>query len=112
MNFLNFSDKIKLINNLENSLLYAQCIYGHYLELFYQTYVIEVLSGRMSQTLKVILKDNVNISDTLGCRLRWLGKLWNLYAKIGQISMTSSQFYSHKRQVDSLFKSYPYLANE
>lgn len=63
------------LNNLENSLLYAQCVYGNYLELFYQTYVIEHLSSRMFQTFETILKENFGISDTHGRKLRWLGKL-------------------------------------
>lgn len=63
------------LNNLQNQLLYTQCVYGYYLELFYQTYLIEHLSGRVPQTFKVILKENVGISDNHGCKLRWLGKL-------------------------------------
>jgi hypothetical protein len=110
---LNFLEQGKIhLNNLQNGLLYAQCIYGYYLELFYQTFVIEHLSGRVTQTFKVILKENFGISDTHGCKLRWLGKLWNRYPKIGQLSMTLSQFYSHRQQVDTLFDNYSLLADE
>lgn len=56
----------------------------------------------MSQTFKVILKENFGISDTHGCKLRWLGKLWNVFAKTSKRSIILSQFYSHREQVVQL----------
>lgn len=100
------------LNNAQIQLLYTQCVYGYYLELFYQTYMVEYLSGRVPQTFKVILKENFNISDSYGRRLRWVGKLWGEHGKIGQLSMTLNEFYSHRQQVDSLFRNYPHLASE
>ena len=115
---VNYNDLFKFLiegkttlNNLQNQ-LYNQCVYGYYLELFYQTYVVEHLSGRVPQNFKVILKENFDISESYGCKLRWLGKLWNEYSKIGQLSMRLHQFYSYRQQVDNLFHSFPHLAKE
>ena len=109
----NFLEQGKIhLNNAQIQLLYTQCVYGYYLELFYQTYMVEYLSGRVTQTFKVILKENFNISDSYGRRLQWVGKLWAEYGKIGQLSMTLNEFYSHRQQVDSLFRNYPHLASE
>jgi len=109
----NFLERGKIeLNNRQNHLLLTQCMYGYCLELFYQTYVIEHLSGRVTQTFKIILRENFGISENYGCKLRWLGRLWNQYPKIGQLSMSLSQFYSYRKQVDSLFKTYSHLADE
>ena len=70
------------------------------------------MSGRIPQTFKEIVKEKFNISNSYASRLRWLGKLWVEYKKIGQLSMTLNQFYSHRQQVDSLFRNYSHLANE
>lgn len=58
--FLNESGKTQL-NNLQNQFLYVQCVYGYYLELFYQIYIVEFLTGKVTSSFKQILKENFSI---------------------------------------------------
>lgn len=114
----NYNDILKFLENgksvishLENQLLNNLCIYGYFLEIFYQMYVIEHLSGRVPQTFKTIIQEKLNISSSYANRLRWMGKLWNDYRKIGQLAMSFNKFYKHKQEIDSFFNNCP-LANE
>jgi len=115
----NYNDVLKFletgknyISHLENQLLNGLCIYGYYLEIFYQMYIVEYLSGRVSTTFKIIVTEKFNISNSYANRLRWLGKLWFDYQKIGLLAVSFSKFYSHKKEVDCFFKNCPQLANE
>ena len=100
------------ISHLENQLLSILCIYGYYLEIFYHMYIVEHLSGRVGETFKVIVQEKFNISNSYANRLRWLGKLWFEYQKIGQLAMSFNKFYNHKQEVDGFFKNCAQLAIE
>ena len=51
-------------------------------------------------------KNEFNISNCYGRKLRWLGRLWQNYPKIGFLSLRQ------EKEIDDLFENYPVIAEE
>jgi len=100
------------ISNRKNRLLANECVYGYYLEMFFQHHCEERNKGNINQSFKEIIHETFNITDTYGRVLRWAGKLWLEYKNIGKLSISIHRLYSHRTQIENLFKLHPELAND
>lgn len=78
------------------------CIYGYYLKILYQMYIVEYLSGRVGEIFKIIVKEKFNISHSYVNRLRWLRKLWFDYQKIRQLAMSFNKFHPFLKKLRSI----------
>ena len=101
-----------MIKSKKQDLLIYQCQFGYFLELFYQLHVEKKMKNETNENFDEVVHKEFDISSRHANTLRWLGRLWWNYKKSGHLGMSLSKFYSHKTQVETLFKNHPILANE
>jgi len=109
-NFLRTSSIV--IKKKKQDLLIHQCHYGYFLELFYQLHVEKQMKGETNEKFSETVKKEFDISNRHAGTLRWLGRLWCQYKKIGHLGISLSKIYSHRVQVETLFHNHPELSKE
>ena len=102
----------KNIRSLTQKLLFKYCQYGAYLDKFYNLFCEKRDRNEISASFGVILRNEFNISDRHARRLRWLGRLWLEYHKIGFLSLTFADLLKREKEINDLFLNYPDLADE
>ena len=100
------------IGNLTRKLLFKNCQYGANLDKFYTLFSEKKRKGEISTSFCLVVKNEFNISDRYGRKLRWLRCLWQNYPKIGFLSLTLNDLFRREKEINDLFTNYPAIAEE
>jgi len=99
-----------ILKNQKKTLLSSECHYGYFLESFFQAHMDKLLRGTINQKFSEVIKEEFDISDRYGRQLRWLGRLWCQYPKIGNLNMSLYKLYGCKKELENFLNNYPTLA--